>query len=92
MAIVVSYRAAHRRALTAAKAVVTIVGLVTLSYLTVTSIEQSLALRDAGSAAAPASSELAGAPIACASFPDMTCPSREGGRSTEAADPPAPTF
>lgn len=86
-----SDRTAAQRVVGAAKALVAVLGIVLLSYLTVTSMEHSLALRDAAYVATPPSSEASSTAVACASFPDMTCPSRQVS-TTSGGEPVAPTF
>ena len=88
---VLSKRSPRQRALLAIRTAVMVLGIVTLTYLTVTSIEHS---RDAsshlGAAAAAAASQTASGPAApCASFPDMTCSHRYDNSADE---PLPPTF
>jgi hypothetical protein len=93
----VSNRFARRRALRAAKAVLAVLGIVMLSYLTVTSIEQSLVSGTAivGVATAIATqgppSGATGFAVPCATFPDVTCPSRHANPALD-AEPNPPTF
>jgi hypothetical protein len=102
-------RSVQRRALRAGKAVVALLCIVTLSYLTITSIELSLASRDASSALFGARTsvtvdaatgavvkqgpvEATGSAVPCATFPDMTCPSRDYANPAVDAEPNPPTF